>query len=160
MIEVGSDNKVALTPSGLDIILLPPSALKASVPENIATRLAEIQLEFANENYDGVINKSTRLLENILRTALQEKFGTKLAEEWGRLKIKPYERAGLGDLKDGCVRLKIFTNNAFSAKILDAFMKLRVPSAHETKRQIDEASIAFMGISLIEIFVRDWYYGI
>lgn len=157
-IYVDSDEKVALTPQGMDVLLLPPSTLITNVPEDVAKTIAEIRLALLNGNFDGVVNTATKMFEQILRTALEKRFGCQLIEKWQSMKMKPYNRAGLGVLKDACLKLKVFGKGSIPNKTLESFLRLRAPVSHEATELIDRASTAKMTLNLVEIFVRYWFY--
>ena len=157
-IYVGSDEKVALTPQGMDILLLPPSTLATNVPEDVARIIAEIKLAFLNGDFDGVVNTTTKMFEHILRTALEKKFGNQLMEKWQSLKEKPYDRAGLGVLKGACLKLKVFSRGSIPNRTLESFLKIRAPVSHKAVELIDSASTAKITLSLVEVFVRYWFY--
>jgi len=157
-IEIDEDGKIAITPAGLDVLLAPPAVFVARVPPNVAIRIAEINRTFREGNFEGVISGSTRLLEHILRIELETKFGDKLQEEWDSLQMKTYDRAGLGDLKEACVQLKVFDKKGFENKLIEAFLRIRVPVSHETVLRLDSASLARIAVNLLECFARYWYY--
>ena|GEM_PF-1637088 len=150
--------KVLLTSQGLDALNLPPSVLSANVPSEVATRIAEIQLAFRQENFDEVTNKSTKLLEIILREELNNKFPITLQDVWPNLKLEPYERASLGTLREACLRLNVIASNSVADHLLSVFLKLRVPMSHEKEGGASPSGVAFLTVKLVEAFARDWYY--
>ncbi len=54
-------------------------------------RISEIRAAFKEEDYDGVTNKSTKLLETLLRERLESKLSGSLRDVWPNLKLEPYE---------------------------------------------------------------------
>jgi len=157
-IELQPPRKILLTSLGVDAINLPPSVLPARVPSEIGERIAEIRLAFQNEDWDEVTNKSTKLLETILRKRLEEKFPKTLYDAWSDLNMKPYGRASLGTLKTACVRLKVLKRNGSADHILSTILKLRVPMSHEKEGKTKPSNIASLTVKLVEAFVRAWYY--
>jgi len=157
-IEIDEDGKIAITPAGLDLLLAPPAVFVARVPPNVAIRIAEINRTFREGDFEGVINHSTRLLEHILRLELETKFRDRFQESWERLQLKPYDRAGLGELKEACVRLKVLDEKGFENKLIEAFLRIRVPISHETVLRPDSASSARITANLVDCFARYWYY--
>jgi len=150
--------KVLLTSLGVDALNLPPGVLSARVPPEIGGRLAEIRLAFRDENYDEVTNKSTRLIEAILRKKLEEKFLGTFQDVWPNLNLGPYDRASLGTLKEACLKLKVFKKNGLTDHILSTILKLRVPMSHEKEGIASPPNIGFLTVHLLEAFVREWYY--
>lgn len=157
-IELQPPRKILLTSLGVDAINLPPSVLPARVPSEIGERIAEIRLAFQNEDWDEVTNKSTKLLETILRKRLEEKFSGTLSDVWPNLSMGPYDRASLGTLKGACVKLKVFRRDGVADHILSIILKLRVPISHEKKGKTSPSNIASLTVKLVEAFVRAWYY--
>lgn len=150
--------KILLTSLGVDALNLPPGVLSAKVPPEVGGRLAEIRLAFRDENYDEVSNKSTKLIEAILRKRLEEKFSGTFQDVWPNLNLGPYKRASLGTLKEACSKLKVFKKNGLADHILSTILKLRVPMSHEKEGITSPANIASLTVHLIEAFVREWYY--
>jgi len=150
--------KILLTSLGVDTINLPPSVLSAKVPPEIDKRISEIRSAFKEEDYDGVTNKSTKLLETLLRERLESKFSGSLVDVWPNLKLEPYERASLGTLKEGCVRLNIFRENGVVSHLVSTILQLRVPMSHEKGEIKSPSQIAILTVELIEAFVRNWYF--
>lgn len=150
--------KILLTPLGVDTINLPPSILSAKVPSEVSMRIAEIKLAFRQEDYYEVTNKSTKLLEAILREGLEDKFRATLHDVWPNLRLEPYERASLGTLREAFLRLSVIEKNSVADHLLSILLKLRVPMSHEKKGTTSPSGIASLTIKLVEAFVRDWYY--
>ncbi len=150
--------KVLLTSLGVDALNFPPSILSANVPSEVDRRLSEIKLALKEGNYDEVTNKSTKLLEALLRERLESKFRGTIEDVWPNLKLRPYNRASLGVLKEACVSLKIFEKNGISDHLISAILKLRVPMAHEKEEINYPSNIAFLTVRLVEAFLRNWYY--
>lgn len=134
-IELQPPRKILLTSLGVDALNLPPSVLSARVPPEIGERIAEIRLAFQDEDYDEVTNKSTKLLETILRKRLEEKFSETLCDVWPNLNIGSYDRASLGTLKEACVKLKVFKRDGVANHTLSTILKLRVPMSHEKREK-------------------------
>ena len=150
--------KILLTSTGVDAINFPPSILSAKVPPEIDRRMAEIKSAFKNEDYDEVTNKSTKLLEALLKERLEFKFKGHVDDIWPNLKVEPYHRASLGVLKEACVSLKVFGKNSISDHLISTVLQLRVPMSHEKEDTKSPSTIAFLTIRLIETFLRNWYY--
>jgi len=150
--------KILLTSHGVDALNLPPTGLSAKVPSEVDKRIAEIKSAFQKEDYDEVINKSTKLLEAILREELEDKFRGTLQNVWPNLKLEPYDRASLGTLKEACLRLKVFEKNGIEDHLLGTILKLRVQLSHEKEETIPPSEVATLTVKLVEAFVRNWYY--
>ena len=157
-LELQPPRKILLTSRGVDALNLPPSVLSAKVPPEVGKRLAEIRLAFRDENYDEVTNKSTKLIEAILRKRLEEKFSGSLQDVWPNLKLIAYNRASLGTLKEACLKLKVFKKNGLTDHILSTILTLRVPMSHEKEGIASPSNIALLTIQQVETFVREWYY--
>lgn len=157
-LTVRPPRKILLTSLGLDALNLPPGILSAKVPPEVGKRIAEIKLAFRNENYDEVTNKSTKLIEAILRKRLEEKFSGTFQDVWPNLNLEPYSRASLGTLKEACLRLKIFKKNGLADHMLSIILKLRVPMSHEKEVITSPPNVALLTVQLVEAFVREWYY--
>ena len=150
--------KILLTSLGVDAINLPPSVLSAKIPPEIDKRIAKIKSALKEEDYDGVTNKSTKLLEALLREKLESKFKGSLEDVWPNLKLEPYDRASLGTLKEGCIRLNIFKENSVVGHLISTMLQLRVPMSHEKEEIKSPSDIAILTVELIEAFVRNWYF--
>jgi len=150
--------KILLTSLGLDALNLPPAILSAKVPPEVGRRIAEIKLAFRDENYDEVTNKSTRLIEAILKKRLEEKFSGTFQDVWPNLNLGQYNRASLGTLKEACLKLKIFKKNELADHMLSIILKLRVPMSHEKEVIPSPPNVAMLTVQLVEAFVREWYY--
>jgi hypothetical protein len=150
--------KILLTSRGVDALNLPPSVLPAKIPHEIGERMAEIELAFRNEEYDKVINASTKLLEALLRDRLETRLKERLSGNWSKLKLMDYERASLGVLKDACIRLKVLKKNSVSDHLISTILQLRIPVSHEKREMKSPADIASLTVRLMEAFLRDWYY--
>jgi len=150
--------KILLTSHGVDALNLPPTVLSAKVPSEVDKRIAEINSAFRKEDYDEVINKSTKLLEAILREELEDKFRGTLQNVWPNLKLEPYDRASLGILKEACLRLGVFENDSIADHLLGIVLKLRVQLSHEKEEIMPPSEVASLTIKQVEAFVRNWYY--
>jgi hypothetical protein len=150
--------KILLTSLGVDALNLPPSVLSAKIPPEISKRMAEIEQAFQNEEYDKVINSSTKLLETLLRERLETRLGETLQDSWTKLKLVDYERASLGTLKDACNRLGVLKMNSIGDHLISTILQLRVPLSHEKREIKSPADIASMAVRLVESFLRNWYY--
>lgn len=157
-LTVQPPRKILLTSLGVDALNIPPSALAAKVPPNISMRMAEIRLAFQQEDYHEVTNKSTKLLEAILREGLEDKFRGTVQNVWPNLKLEPYDRASLGTLREACLRLSVLEKNSIEDHLLSIILKLRVPMTHEKEEVTSPSSVAFLTVNLVEAFIRDWYY--
>jgi len=150
--------KILLTSLGVDAINFPPGVLSAKVPPEVDRKMAEIRSAFKNEDYDEVTNKSTKLLEALLREKLESKFKGHAEDIWPNLKVGPYDRASLGILKEACINLKVFERNSISDHLISIVLQLRVPMSHEKEDTKSPSNIAFLTVRLIETFLRNWYY--
>jgi hypothetical protein len=150
--------KILLTSLGVDAINLPPGVLSAKVPPEVDRRMAEIRSAFKNEDYDEVTNRTTRLLEALLRERFESEFKGHLQDIWPNLKVGPYDRASLGVLKEACMNLKIFEKNSISDHLISTVLQLRVPMSHEKEEIKQPSNIAFLTVKLLEAFLRNWYY--
>lgn len=157
-IKLQPPRKILLTSYGVDALNLPPTVLSAKIPSEVGKRIAEIKSAFRDEDYDEVVNKSTKLLEAILRVELEDKFRGTLQDLWPNLKLEPYDRASLGTLKDACLRLKVFRRNSIADHLLGIILKLRVPMSHEKEETILPSEAASLTVKLVEAFARNWYY--
>jgi len=150
--------KILLASHGVDALNLPPTMLSSKVPSEVDKRIAEINSAFRKEDYDEVTNKSTKLLETILREELEDKFPGTLQIVWTNLKLEPYNRASLGILKEACLRLEVFESNSIADHLLGIILKLRVQLSHEKEETIPPSEVASLTVKLVEAFVRNWYY--
>lgn len=150
--------KILLTSHGVDALNLPPSVLSAKVPPEVDKRIAEIKSAFREENYDEVTNKSTKLLEALLRERLEAKFKGTLQDIWDNLNLGAYDRASLGILKEACLRLKVFKKNSIADHLISTILQLRIPMSHEKEGLKSPSHISLLTVRLIEAFLRDWYY--
>ncbi|MCW4010458.1 MAG: hypothetical protein NWF05_07535 [Candidatus Bathyarchaeota archaeon] len=157
-LTVQPPKKILLTSLGVDALNFPPSILSANVPADVDRRLSEIKVALKEENYDEVTNKSTKLLEALLREKLEFKFEGTLKDVWPNLKLVSYDRAALGALKEACISLKIFERNDTSDHLISTILKLRVSMAHEKEEINYPSNIAFLTERLVEAFLRNWYY--
>lgn len=150
--------KILLTSVGVDALNLPPSVLSAKIPPEVDKRIAEIKSAFRKENYDEVTNKSTKLLEALLRKRLETKFEGTLQDVWSNLNLGAYNRASLGTLKEACLKLKVFKKNSIADHLISTILQLRIPMSHEKEEIKSPPHIALLTVRLIEAFLRDWYY--
>jgi hypothetical protein len=157
-LTVQPPRKILLTSLGVDALNIPPSALAAKVPPNVSMRMAEIRLAFQREDYHEVMNKSTKLLEAILREGLEDKFRGTVQNVWPNLKLEPYDRASLGTLREACLRLSVLEKNSTADHLLSIILKLRVPMTHEKEEVTSPSSVGLLTVNLVEAFVRNWYY--
>jgi len=157
-LELDENGRTAITSLGLDLLSLPPAIFVARTPAEVAIRIADISRVFRQGDFEGVITSSTRLLEHILRVELTKRFGEGLQKKWKGLGLKPYDRVGLGELKNACTRLKIFDEGEFENKIVEAFLRIRTPISHEKALKPDSVSSARIALDLVECFARYWYY--
>lgn len=157
-IDLKPPRKILLTSLGMDAVYLPPVVLSARVPLEVGNRLAEIRSAFRDGDYYEVSNKSTRILEAIIRERLEGKFQKDLEMVWGGLRTRDYDRATLGDLKNACLALKVIRKDDLSDHILSMMLKLRIPMSHEKDEVSTPQNIASITLRLVEAFIRVWYY--
>ena len=152
---------VELTVEALDLLSFPPVAFQATVPPNVATRLARMRLALNSGNMNGVLDQANQLLEFILRHAFEQRFAGNVEIQWKNfvgsdIKID-YDHASLRNLAVVSKRAGIIPEEDILYEEALLVAKIRVPQVHERESapRIEESALTAM--RTVEIFVRHWY---
>jgi len=153
---------VILTPTGMELASIPTLAPQAMLPGTFAAALAKARMEYDRRNFNGATDEVNKLLENVLRAKLEEKYGDSLDSEWSRLLFegvvkRPYDQANLGILLPACRSLEIIKAGSIYDSILGVFLKLRAPEKHSTGIETDSEKDAKSALELAQIFTRYWF---
>lgn len=155
-------SRVTLTPSGVEILSTPPLSIRAIVPPRYASTLARARIMLDQGNFNGVIDMTNILFEDILKGAIEEKLGKKLDSKWKELQKKghvgrPFNSASLGVLLFACRNIGIISKGSIPETLLGAFLKIRVPQKHLTETKADPERDARSSLDLAQIFIRYWF---
>jgi hypothetical protein len=153
-------SKLTLTPEGQEILNTPSYLLRAYISPEIAGRLVEIRSELNLGNFDGVMNKTNKLFEYMLRQRLRSV--QDIATKWSELRKEgrvnhDFEVCGLGELRGACDELQIFKKGDIYEELLGAFSKLNNPQKHETRTSVDPSKAAQSSVELATAFIRNWF---
>ncbi len=153
-------SKLTLTPEGQEILNTPSYLLRAHISPEIAGRLIEIRSELNSGNFDGVMNKTNKLFEYMLRQRLRSE--QDIATKWAQLRKEgrvshDYDVCGLGELRGACDALQIFKKGDIYEELIGAFSKLNNPQKHEMGISTDASRAAQSSVELAIAFVRNWF---
>jgi hypothetical protein len=152
--------KLALTPEGQEILNTPSYLLRTHLPPDVAARLIEIRSELNSTNFDGVMNKTNKLFEHLLRQRLlsEQNIDTKWSQlhKQGRV-VHDLEGCSLGELRGACEVLQIFKKGEIYDELIGAFSKLNNPQKHEMGVAVDISKAAQSSVEIATAFVRNWF---
>lgn len=152
-------DKVNMTPEGLDLLELPPLSRQASIPSQVASRMAQDKMNLSAGRFKDVIVDINKTLELLLRNALEASLGTSGKKKLKEISSKPYNRWTLGDLKAAASKFGVIDST--SGNILTSIIQLRNRFIHASRerRELAPETVALTIMNLSEAFVRYWYSG-